>query len=192
MTRLLVTAGLLGAIGVLAGCGGSPAQPAPQTTVAPPASSVSAPPSTPPPVPAEPAPRTTLAPPTLAPSATTRPVTPTTAAPTPAAPTSRAAAVSLPPNLCAATDRAQDTADAFMGSLSAGQVAEASKCVAPGAVPAELVASLAGQQRQTAGYAPVGGGEGPVFTYRGDGRTVLVTVSRLADGATWVTGLVVR
>lgn len=100
--------------------------------------------------------------------------------------------MSLPPNLCAATDRPQDTADAFMGSLSAGQVAEASKCVLPAAVPAELVASLAGTQRQTAGYAPVGGGDGPVFTYRGAGKTVLVTVTRQADGTTWVTGLEVR
>ena len=55
----------------------------------------------------------------------------TSARPTPSVATS----ISIPPNLCAATDRAQNTADAYMGALSAGDEKEAVACVYGNSVP---------------------------------------------------------
>jgi hypothetical protein len=100
--------------------------------------------------------------------------------------------IALPPNLCAATDNARDTADAYMGSLSAGQLTEALNCVYPGAVPLPVTTSLIAHQANTAVYLPMGQSTAPVFTYQGNGKTIHVTVTREHDGKTWVTDVQVN
>jgi hypothetical protein len=99
----------------------------------------------------------------------------------------------IPPNLCAATDTAQNTADAYMGALSAGDEKQALACVLPHTVPLATTRGLVAHQHATAVYLPQQGLDGPtVFGYAGNGRTVRVTVTRESDGKTWVTRVVVR
>lgn len=99
----------------------------------------------------------------------------------------------IPPNLCAATDVAQNTADAYLGALSAGDEAQALKCVLPHTVPSAVTHSLVARVKDTAVYLPMPGADGPrVFGYRGDGKIVNVTVTREADGKYWVTKVVVH
>lgn len=120
----------------------------------------------------------------------------TSAARTSAArPTSSAAtSISIPPNLCAATDRAQNTADAYMGALSAGNEKEALACVYGNSVPLSTTRSLLAHQSETAVYLPATGGmDGPTqFDYIGNGLAVRVTVTSPAQGKNWVTGVAVH
>lgn len=81
-----------------------------------------------------------------------------------------------------------------MGALSAGDEKQALACVYGRTVPEAVTKSLLGQQRQTAVYLPKqGGADGPAnFDYVGNGKAITVTVSRLADGKTWVTHVAVH
>ncbi len=126
---------------------------------------------------------------TTAPSTATstpRPVRTTSATPSPS--------ISIPPNLCAATDIAQNTADAYLGALSAGNEKEALDCVLPHSVPLATTESLLAKVKNTAVYLPKqGGADGPTnFDYVGNGKTITVTVTRQADHKTWVTKVAVR
>ncbi|MEO6701447.1 MAG: hypothetical protein ABI140_21290 [Jatrophihabitantaceae bacterium] len=105
-----------------------------------------------------------------------------------------ATSISIPPNLCAATDIAQNTADAYMGALSAGNEKEARACVFGTSVPLATTRSLLGHTAETAVYLPKqGGADGPAkFDYVGAGKSITVTVSRLSDHHTWVTGVTVH
>jgi hypothetical protein len=104
-----------------------------------------------------------------------------------------AGAVSIPPYLCQATDRAQNAADAYMGALSAGNEKQAVACVLPGTVPAAVTRSLLATVKGTAVYLPRNGVDGPsVFGYSGNGKSIDVTVTRERDGRFWVTRVVVR
>jgi hypothetical protein len=128
------------------------------------------------------------------PSATVA-VTTSTARTSAARPTSSAAtSISIPPNLCAATDRAQNTADAYMGALSAGDEKEALACVYGNSVPLSTTRSLLAHQSETAVYLPAAGGmDGPTqFDYIGNGLAVRVTVTSPAQGKNWVTGVTVH
>ncbi len=99
-----------------------------------------------------------------------------------------AAPMSIPPYLCDATDVAQNAADAYMGALSAGQLAQAQACVLPGSVPAATTRSLLATVHGTAVYLPRAGVDGPsVFGYQGNGKRVDVTITREPDGRFWVT-----
>jgi hypothetical protein len=110
-----------------------------------------------------------------------------------ASPMPSASEVSIPPYLCDATDRAQNAADAYMGALSAGNAKQAVACVLPGAVPIAVTRSLLATVKGTAVYLPRDGVDGPtVFGYRGNGRSIDVTVTRQRDGRFWVTEVVVR
>jgi hypothetical protein len=118
-----------------------------------------------------------------------------TASHTSARPTrSVATSISIPPNLCAATDRAQNTADAYMGALSAGDEKEAVACVYANSVPLSLTRSLLAHQRETAVYLPATGGlDGPTqFDYLGNGLAIRVTVTSPAQRKYWVTGVTVH
>jgi hypothetical protein len=122
-------------------------------------------------------------------------VTGSTARTSPARPTrSVATSISIPPSLCAATDRAQNTADAYMGALSAGNEKEALACVYDNSVPVSTTRSLLAHQQETAVYLPAMGGlDGPTqFDYIGNGLAVRVTVTSPADGKNWVTGVTVH
>ncbi len=112
------------------------------------------------------------------------------ARPTPSAPPS----ISIPPNLCAATDRAQNTADAYMGALSAGDEKEAVACVYGASVPLSVTRSLLAHQRETAVYLPaMGGMDGPTqFDYLGNGLSIRVTVTSPAQRKYWVTAVSVH
>ncbi|HEX4726889.1 MAG TPA: hypothetical protein VH298_03775 [Jatrophihabitans sp.] len=112
------------------------------------------------------------------------------ARPTPSVATS----ISIPPNLCAATDRAQNTADAYMGALSAGDEKEAVACVYGNSVPLSLTRSLLAHQRETAVYLPAMGGlDGPTqFDYIGNGMSIRVTVTSPAQRKYWVTAVTVH
>lgn len=102
-------------------------------------------------------------------------------------------AVSIPPYLCDATDIAQNAADAYMGALSAGNEKQAAACVLPGTVPAATTHSLVATVKGTAVYQPRDGVDGPtVFGYRGNGKSIDVTVTRQRDGKFWVSKVSVR
>jgi hypothetical protein len=105
-----------------------------------------------------------------------------------------ATSISIPPNLCAATDRAQNTADAYMGALSAGDEKEAVACVFGNSVPLSTTRALLAHQQETAVYLPaMGGMDGPTqFDYIGNGLAVRVTVTSPAAGKNWVTGVTVH
>jgi hypothetical protein len=113
---------------------------------------------------------------------------------TPSKPPTPSDTISIPPNLCAATDIAQNTADAYMGALSAGNEKEALDCVFPRTVPLATTESLLAKVKNTAVYLPKrGGADGPSnFDYVGNGKTITVTVTRQADHKTWVTKVAVR
>jgi hypothetical protein len=161
---------------LLVGCGGSSHQPAATSAASP---QVTASPSTP----------ATSSAASSAAAGSAALVSPPTAASS-SAPASPATSISIPPNLCAATDTAQNTADAYLGALSAGQESQALACVLPGTVPAATTHSLLATEKGTAVYLPRAGADGPtVFGYTGNGKSVDVTVTREADGKTWVTGV---
>src|SRR6185437_16641193 len=122
------------------------------------------------------------------------PVSTSPSAPSTSAKPTQATSISIPPNLCAATDRAQNTADAYMGALSAGDEKDAVACVYGNSVPLSLTRSLLAHQRETAVYLPAMGGlDGPTqFDYIGNGLAVRVTVTSPADGKNWVTGVTVH
>jgi hypothetical protein len=126
----------------------------------------------------------------IVPTSTPVAVTSTSARPTP----SMATSISIPPNLCAATDRAQNTADAYMGALSAGDEKEAVACVYRNSVPLSLTRSLLAHQRETAVYLPaMGGMDGPTqFDYIGNGMAIRVTVTSPAQRKYWVTAVAVH
>ena len=107
---------------------------------------------------------------------------------------STASSISIPPNLCAATDRAQNTADAYMGALSAGDEKDAVACVYRNSVPLSLTRSLLAHQSETAVYLPAMGGlDGPTqFDYLGNGLSIRVTVTRPAQRKYWVTAVTVH
>ncbi|MGI8665295.1 MAG: hypothetical protein ACR2N4_04595 [Jatrophihabitans sp.] len=133
--------------------------------------------------------------PTLTPALTAGTTSPAASSKPPASPASRTSGtISIPPNLCAATDIAQNTADAYMGALSAGNENEALACVLPHSVPAATTHSLLAQVRDTAVYLPrAGGADGPTrFDYTGNSKAITVTVTRQADGKNWVTAVAVR
>ncbi len=56
----------------------------------------------------------------------------------------------VPWNLRAATDNARETADAYMGSMNAGQLAKALNCVYPATVPVPVTTSLVTHQGKAA------------------------------------------
>ncbi|HEX8079254.1 MAG TPA: hypothetical protein VF557_03510 [Jatrophihabitans sp.] len=119
------------------------------------------------------------------------PATSTTVAGT-TAPRPPASAVNVGASLCTGADIAQNTADAYMGALSANDAQQASACVLPNTVPATLTRSLLASASTTAVYLPRDGVDGPsVFGYRGSGKMVDVTVSKQPDGRFWVTEVVV-
>ena len=124
----------------------------------------------------------------IVPASTSAVATHTTARPT------QATSISIPPNLCAATDRAQNTADAYMGALSAGDEKDAVACVYGNSVPLSLTRSLLSHQRETAVYLPaMGGMDGPTqFDYLGNGLSIRVTVTSPAQRKYWVTAVTVR
>jgi hypothetical protein len=124
------------------------------------------------------------------PANTPLPARSSSARPTP----SVASTISIPPNLCAATDRAQNTADAYMGALSAGDEKEAVACVYGNSVPLSLTRSLLAHQRETAVYLPaMGGMDGPTqFDYLGNGLSIRVTVTSPAQRKYWVTAVSVH
>jgi hypothetical protein len=126
----------------------------------------------------------------IVPASTPVSVTSSSARPTPSVATS----ISIPPNLCAATDRAQNTADAYMGALSAGDEKEAVACVYGNSVPLSLTRSLLAHQRETAVYLPAMGGlDGPTqFDYIGNGMSIRVTVTSPAQRKYWVTAVTVH
>lgn len=108
-------------------------------------------------------------------------------------PTAATSAISIPPNLCDGTDAAQNTADAFMGALSAGNEKQATACVLPKTVPPATVQGLLATQAGTAVYLPRTGVDGPsVFGYQGGGKSIDVTVTKESDGKFWITGVIVR
>jgi hypothetical protein len=131
---------------------------------------------------------------TAASSSAPRAASSPTTSPTRTKPTTvQTSSIVIPPNLCAATDKAQDTADAYMGSLSAGQESQALDCVYPNTVPASTTHGLVAHASRTAVYLPdATASHGNVFVYVGNGKTVSVTVTRQADGKTWVTQVTVR
>ena len=124
-----------------------------------------------------------------APASTARASTPAgTAATTPPV-----SGPSIPPYLCQATDLAQNAADAYMGALSAGDLKQAAACVLPHTVPAAVTAGLLSKEKGTAVYLPRDGVDGPiVFGYRGNGKSIDVTITREPDGRFWVTRVLVR
>lgn len=135
-------------------------------------------------------PPTDIAPATssAAPSGTVAPASPSSGT-VAASPTE----VSIPPYLCEATDQAQNAADAYMGALSAGNEKQAVACVLPGTVPTAVTRGLLATVKGTAVYLPRDGVDGPtVFGYRGNGKSVDVTVTKQSDGRFWVTRVVVR
>jgi hypothetical protein len=105
-----------------------------------------------------------------------------------------ATSISIPPNLCAATDRAQNTADAYMGALSAGNEKEAVACVFGSTVPLSTTRALLSHERETAVYLPAETGmDGPTqFDYVGNGLSIRVTVTSPARAKFWVTGVSVH
>lgn len=166
-----------------AGCGGSASTAAKQVATGSPASSSAQPSavSSPP----------TSSPATSNPATSSRTVSKaatSSSAGKPAPPT-----MTLPPNLCSATDIAQNAADAYIGALSAGNAREATACVLPHTVPSSVTRSLLGTAGATAVYLPRDGVDGPsVFGYAGNGKAVDVTVTKESDGKFWVTKVVVR
>lgn len=191
--RHTLSIGLLGlaAVGLLAGCGGS------GTPAAAPAGSGTANQTTLTPTP----PGTTLSGTTLSGTASL-PAAPPTAKTGPAAGTSSTTvpgtspavpSISIPPFLCDATDIAQNTADAYMGALSAGDGKQASACVLPGTVPAAVTRGLLATEPGTAVYLPRAGVDGPtVFGYQGNHKSIDVTVTKQRDGKYWITKVTVR
>jgi len=116
----------------------------------------------------------------------------TTASTSPASPTS-SPTISVPAYLCEGTDQAQNAADAYMGALGAGNDRQAEACVQPGTVPASVTRGLLVHQSGTAAYLPRTGVDGPtVFGYQGEGKSIDVTVSKVADGSYRVTRVAVR
>ncbi|MEO6501983.1 MAG: hypothetical protein ABIQ09_08735 [Jatrophihabitantaceae bacterium] len=111
----------------------------------------------------------------------------------PTAPHSSASAINVGPSLCSGADVAQNTADAYMGALSAADAQQAMACVLPNTVPAALTRSLLAHATTTAVYLPRDGVNGPaVFGYRGGGKLIDVTVSKQPNGQFWVTKVAVR
>jgi hypothetical protein len=120
---------------------------------------------------------------------------PTDASPADSSPadSSPSGTLSIPPDLCTATDIAQNAADAYLGALSAGQLDQAMACVLPDTVPAAVTRGLLASSGRTAVYLPRDGVDGPsVFGYRGNGKLIDVTVTREPDGRFWVTAVSVR
>ncbi len=90
--------------------------------------------------------------------------------------------------LCAGADKAQDAADAYLGAVSAGQLAQAQACVLAGTVPESITRSLIVVASHSAVYLPVSAA-GSTFVYTGDGKTVTVTVGSYSAGRFWVTSV---
>jgi hypothetical protein len=137
--------------------------------------------------------------PATSPAGSTAPVSSSATAPGTVAPASHSAGTpspsqpSIPPYLCEATDQAENAADAYMGALSAGNQKQAVACVLPGTVPAAVTRSLLATVKGTAVYLPRAGVDGPqVFGYRGNGKSIDVTVTKQSDGRFWVIRVVVR
>lgn len=108
------------------------------------------------------------------------------------APRPSASPIKIGTNLCSGADVAQNTADAYMGALSANDAQQASACVLPGTVPAAITRSLLASSSMTAVYLPRDGADGPsVFGYRGNGKLIDVTISKQPDGQFWVTEVAV-
>jgi hypothetical protein len=98
--------------------------------------------------------------------------------------------VAVPASLCANTETAQDTADAFMGAVAAGDKDQAASCVYSGAVPAGQLASLLAHAKKRTAFLPdPATSTASTFVYRADGTTVSVSVTREPDGHYWVTGV---
>lgn len=112
---------------------------------------------------------------------------------TASAPGSVASSISIPPDLCTGTDTAQDAADAYMGSLSAGQAQQALACVYPETVPSATTLALVAHASGTAVYLPdPAASKGNTFVYNGNGKTIGVTVTKESDGNNWVTDVQVH
>lgn len=168
----------------IAGCG-SPSSDSAQRQSAPPAATASASLSTPLSSPASSSPPASGSPTSSSPASST-----TAAGAT--APRPSASAIPIGASLCAGADVAQNTADAYMGALSANDAQQAAACVLPNTVPATLTRSLLASASTTAVYLPRDGVDGPsVFGYRGSGKLIDVTVSKQPDGRFWITEVVV-
>lgn len=112
-------------------------------------------------------------------------------------PTLASPTISIPPTLCAGARAARDAADAFMGALSAGDLAEAKSCVQPGAVDDALLRELLAHEQATAVYLPAPGSpqsgpNGAVYVYKGNGKTVRVSVARQSGGTYAVSAIRVQ
>ncbi|MEO7261075.1 MAG: hypothetical protein ABI047_07465 [Jatrophihabitantaceae bacterium] len=177
LDRRSALAGVLLSLAI-AGCGGSHSSSAQQQATSP----VAAPPST---------------------SLSTSQSSPASSSPTATSASSAASttppaqppssAVSIAPSLCTGADIAQNTADAYMGALSAGNAKQAMACVLPHTVPAAVTRSLLASDSTRAVYLPRDGVDGPaVFGYQGSGKLIDVTVSKQPDGQFWVTEVAVR
>jgi hypothetical protein len=112
-------------------------------------------------------------------SPTRRPPATTTSAVVPPPPS----AITVPAHLCSGMDAAQNAADAYMGALSAGNAAEAMACVLPNTVPEAVTRILLATAGATAVYLPRDGVDGPsIFGFRGNGKSIDVTVGKQPDG----------
>jgi hypothetical protein len=101
--------------------------------------------------------------------------------------------VTVPSHLCDGMDAPQNAADAYLGALSASNLAEALACVQPKTVPEALTRSLLAKGGSTAAYLPRDGVDGPsVFGYQGSGKLIDVTVAKQPNGQFRVTKVAVR
>jgi hypothetical protein len=174
-------------LSAVAGCDGSHSSTAPQQSTPPAVTASSTAQSAAP----------TSSQPASSPPAST-PARPARTTPVPSRPAATSVAVQPPPvtvpaHLCSGMDAAQNAADAYLGALSAGNLAEATACVLPKTVPESLTRSLLAKAGSAVAYLPRDGADGPsVFGYQGSGKLIDVTVGKQSNGQFRVTKVVVR
>lgn len=95
----------------------------------------------------------------------------------------------MPVDLCAASDTPSDAADAYMGELSAGHLAQALACIYPDTVDPSTTRSLLLPPNSHSAYLPGPPAKPGIFIYRGYGKTVTVTVTTEPGGKNWVTAV---
>jgi hypothetical protein len=108
----------------------------------------------------------------------------------PAASTSTALSAAIPQFLCQAAEQPRDTADAYTGALSSGQLAQATACVYPGTVPEDTSRGLLVTGTKGSAYTlNESASSTSVFVYDGRRGRLTVTVTAEPDGHNWVTGV---
>lgn len=134
---------------------------------------------------------TTSLPAPTAPVLTTSPLTSSASPPPPPAATGSSGVAAPPPQfLCQAAEQPRDTADAYTGALSSGQLAQATACVYPGTVPeATSQALLVTGTRGSAYTLNEAASSGSTFVYDSRRGRTTVTVSLEPDGHHWVTSV---